>query len=186
MTDRNAINDGIGFSERALGDSAFSERVAAQGVDPVEAHATLAGFLCAGGDADVLEDPELDMLLPDVDGAFARRLIDAVVTTLRSLDYEFRPLIGDDDVPLADRLESLTRWCSAFMGGFGMVDAPAFAHEDCRELLTDLAEIAGGAIADDDEEAADEAAFEEVYEFVRVAALTLYNHAEERRHVADA
>jgi hypothetical protein len=172
----------------SLDDDGFAERLGAVAIDPVEAHATLAGFLCAGGDPDVLDDAELDVLLPDVDGGLARRLLAALDASLRSLDYTFQPLAGDDELPLPERLDALTRWCGAFLSGYGTVDTPPLLDDDCRELVRDLAMISAGAVVDGDDEPVegapdgrirDETAFAEVHEYVRVAVLTLHGNADE-------
>ena len=145
-------------------------------VTPAEIHGALVGWLAGGGetqgawlgrilaDADLPqpEDPQLD--------AFR----DATVASLEDREMAFHLLLPDDDAPLEQRGNALFDWCRAFLGGFGLAAgaAPGLSEEG-GEALEDLARL---AMAETDSEGGeeDEAAFAEIQEFVRVAALLLH------------
>jgi len=97
---------------------------------------------------------------------------------LNSTDFDFTPLLPDDDEPLEDRLNGLSEWCSGFLAGFGIAgvgDEAAFS-DDTRTALRDIKEISRvdpGVDSDVDE--GDETAFFEVVEYIRVAAMMLFS-----------
>lgn len=89
-------------------------------------------------------------------------------------DFGFALLLPDDDAPLAERSEALFDWCRGFLGGFGLAagkDPPL--SDEGREALEDLARLAAATPEPDGDEE-DEAAYAEIEEFVRVAALLLH------------
>lgn len=157
---------------------AFSALVDESGVAPPEVHGLLAGFLSAGGIWEDADDEELEILLPNLDGRVVRSLLDEVHAELGSLTMEFAPLIPDDEHEMPDRLAGLAVWCGGFLAGYGMGLGDGRLSSETEELLTDLQAIAelDDQAADDDDADENEAEvdFVQVYEFARVAALTLY------------
>jgi hypothetical protein len=79
-------------------------------------------------------------------------------------------LLPDDDQPLADRLDALSRWCRSFLVGLGLsgLSGDTQLSPDVTEAMRDLAEI---ALVDSTTEATEdaEASLTELIEFVRVA-----------------
>ena len=63
---------------------------------------------------------------------------------LRSDDFEFAPLLPDEDAPLADRVAALAAWCGGFLYGVGTgaSEQAIAAAGDVGEFLRDLADIA--------------------------------------------
>ena len=111
---------------------------------------------------------------PTPDGPLDRLFV-ASRTQLADPDLGFGLLLPDDERPVAERAEALLGWCRGFLGGFGLSagEKPPLSDE-AREALDDLSKIAASRLAYDDPDG-DEAAFVEVAEFVRVAALLLYS-----------
>lgn len=93
----------------------------------------------------------------------------------------FSPMLPEDDVALGQRLEAIGAWCQGFIEGLSRglaVSKPALS-EDARELLTDLMAIAeiDPQVEDSDEQ---ESYYAELVEFVRVAAMNLYDEFVDR------
>lgn len=142
-----------------------------------ELHGALSGWLAGGGGATPrwLAAVLADDAVADVEGGGAlARLAAATGRQLDDRDFGFDLLLPDDDAPLQARSGALFEWCRGFVGGFGLAAgaAPTLSDEG-REALADVARLAA-AQAQDDGDDEDEAALEEIVEFVRVAALLLH------------
>ena len=154
--------------------AAFSAIVEETGVAASEVHGLLAGFLCAGGIWEDAADEELEILLPNIDGRVVRGLLDEVHGALGLMTMEFTPLIPDDECEVADRLSGLAVWCGGFLAGYGLGVGDSRLTPETEEVLTDLQAIAELDDAADDADDEVEHEFVEVYEYVRVAALSLF------------
>lgn len=151
-----------------------------------EAHGCLCGALCADGDYSLAQwlaevapepgngiaDPSLSLLFRDTARA------------LQGEELEFAPLLPDDDIALAQRTQALAQWTQGFLYGLaaGDIGRRVDLPEDVTEVLRDFAEISRASLRDGDDPAADEAgdeadeaAFAELYEFVRVGAQLVYD-----------
>jgi len=124
--------------------------------------------------ARVLEDSEPK-------GEPARRCLALLAATwqetFRGLDdsnLELDLLLPGDDEPLAERAMALGTWCQGFLYGIGQADGAAALPTEVNEAITSLAEIA--RIDFDSASEADEPAFAELVEFVRVATLLVREH----------
>lgn len=163
------------------------------GVDAAEVHGGLAGFLGAGGRAQADawgEALALDVVLEaqtdaGADAVVLRALFDATAAALADEDDAFAPLLPDDEAALSSRANALVAWCRGFLGGFGLANprARGALSEDAEEAIADLGRIAASELSVEDGEA-DEFAYAEVLEFVRVAALMLRDEcvAAAKRH----
>jgi uncharacterized protein len=143
-----------------------------------EFHGSLCGYLCAGGS---VASGWLSRLVLDDDvqdpksGTDISQLFNVTRQTLESPDFEFSLLLPDEDRPLAERADALVDWCRGFLGGFGMVaDAQSNLGEESSDAINDFAKIAASDLSYDDPDA-DEEAFEEVAEYVRVGALLVHS-----------
>lgn len=145
-------------------------------VTPAELHGAVCGWLAGGGEgadwlAKVLADdqaprPEPDSALGEMEAASRAQFEDR--------DFGFALLLPEEDAPLAERSAALFDWCRGFLGGFGLAagkDPPL--SEEGSEALDDLARLAAATPEPDGDEE-DEAAYAEIEEFVRVAALLLH------------
>lgn len=108
----------------------------------------------------------------------------------------FQLLLPDDEESLEARTEALAGWCSGFLAGIGEAAAsPAartlLAGDTAAEILADFAEIALAASGSDEagEEAeadsADEAAYAELVEFVRVGVQLLFDELQTDHQAGD-
>lgn len=163
------------------------------GVDAAEVHGALSGYLCAGGrggaDAwgealaiDALQEAQAE------GGAAAEALRDLYLATAAAVadeDDGFAPLLPDDDAALSPRANALVAWCRGFLGGVGLANprARGALSDEAEEALSDLGRIAASELTVEEGDA-DEDAYAEVLEFVRVAALMLRDEcaAAAKRH----
>lgn len=147
------------------------------GMEASELHGGLSGWLAGGADdrrhwlAAVLAD---DSLAAVEEGGVLDQLWLATSEQLADEDFGFSLLLPDEDASLYERSESLFGWCRGFVGAFGLAaggDPPL--SEEGLEALADLVKLGAGTPQPGGDEE-DEAAFAEIEEFVRVAALLLY------------
>jgi hypothetical protein len=155
-------------------------------VHPAEAHGCLCGALCASRDypsSDWLEE-----ILPD-DGATAAggilaRLYQESAAALAGPDLGFQPLLPDDEVALAVRVEALAAWCAGFLYGFGAAGQAAAKRmltPDVTEVLADLARIAQAGAPGPEPHEEDEGAYAELVEFLRAAVQLVYEELDAPR-----
>lgn len=172
----------------------FEELFTRRGLDfdPAECHGVLCGLLCASDavagpawvnqvlagrlDLPAAGDGPLPGGASDEDHALLLILYRSTVAQLEDPDYGFEPLLPDDDIPLTQRVAALSHWCQGFLLGlgFGGVQDQAKLPGDSHEVMRDFVEISrlgqGDAGAGND----DENAFAEIVEYVRMAALVVY------------
>lgn len=151
--------------------------------DAAESHGLLSGLLCAAGHID--SAGWLEHILGDSAaahtpaGADARAMLSALLgETLQLLndsEYRFHPLLPSDDEPLVRRTDALKAWCEGLLMGLslgGMQMLPQLP-EATQEIIQDVAEITRLNTEDQGDTEADEAAYFEIVEYVRVAVLLL-------------
>lgn len=167
------------------------ERVltAAHGLtEAAEAHGTLAGALCAAT-AYRLED-WLGEILPEgrADRFITeslRAVFDATARELRAAEMDFEVLLPADEQPIAERAEALGQWCQGFLYGLGtsrirdVGDLPG----DAGEVVRDITEITRIGVDAKDSMEANESAYAELVEFVRVGVQLLFEELEPYRAV---
>jgi hypothetical protein len=155
-----------------------------QEASPAELHGCLSGLLAAGA----TPEPEvgLDALGQALDlvlhGELADQMMQLYRVTAAALEdeeFDFHPLMPDDDVDIAVRTAALASWCRGFLSGFAHVTAGTDKggsplSTDSSEILRDFAAICEAAVDEDDEEDESEGAYMELIEFARFAALNVY------------
>lgn len=82
-------------------------------------------------------------------------------------------LLPADEAPLATRVDRLAEWCEGFLYGLGLGQLGEVSRE-VTEVLSDFADIAMLALPDEEDEQMN-ANFFEVAEFVRMAAIMVYD-----------
>ncbi len=150
---------------------------------PSECHGLLCGHLSAGArleSAAWLAMVGQQQDLEQIEGTDAQRLLAdlyrASLARLEDMGFAFNPLLPDEQAPLAQRVEALGHWCQGFLSGFGLAykRTEAELSEEARGALRDFAEIA--LVAEDTESTEEnEADLMEVFEYVRMAALLVFN-----------
>lgn len=149
-----------------------------------ELHGVLAGLLAGGARLNrsmlqkVLEaHAEANSTFSDETMAGLWQLQLKTLEDLGDADLAFLPLLPDDDEDLATRVNALAEWCQGFLVGFGTAVRPEdtrLQDETLRETLQDIVHVSNvdGAAQDNDD--ADEGAYAELYEFVRMAVIHLF------------
>lgn len=150
-----------------------------------EVHGLLCGLLCgAVADADALWFAELfpqaeegDLLLEECRRTLLR-LHDQTLASMKEPGMGFALLLPSDQKPIRLRASGVRDWCQGFLYGLGLagaVDDSTFS-QSTRESLIDISEIARMNVDDlkdsDDEE---EEALMQITEFLRVAAMLVYD-----------
>lgn len=150
--------------------------------DPSEFHGLLCGALC------VQEPSELDPVqlidtqsrsttAPDAAAeAVLGVLRDATVDALISSQMRFTPVLPDDGLPLATRVQALALWCQGFLYGLASRERIDFesCSEEAREIIRDLSQFTQAGLEAGDDEEIEEAAYAELVEYVRVGAQLLF------------
>ena len=96
------------------------------------------------------------------------------------------PLLPDDDAPLRQRADALGAWCQGLLYGLGLgqADRRGQLSVESREFLRDATEIAQVGFETDEASEADETAYAEVVEYLRVGLLMVLEDL--RRSVSPA
>jgi yecA family protein len=149
-----------------------------------ELHGVLTGLLAGGAR---LNRSTLQKLLEahtEADQALGEELMAGVwqlqLKTLEDLgDSEliFAPLLPDDDDDLAARVAALSEWCQGFLVGFGTAVRPddqRIHDETVRETLQDIVHVSSVDPTAQDNDEAEESAYAELHEFVRMAVIHLF------------
>lgn len=147
------------------------------GVEASELHGGLSGWLAGGGAVgpdwlrQVLAADD-QQVLPE--GHVLDALRQATVEQIEDRDFGFELLLPQADASLYERSGALFAWCRGFVGAFGLSagTSPPLSAEG-EEALADLVRLAA-AVPEEDGDDEDEAAYAEIEEFVRVAALLLH------------
>lgn len=160
-------------------------------LDPAECHGNLCGLLCAAeslqGAAWVNQVLTGQLDLPGKAAAPAHTeegeartllliLYKNTALQLEDAEYGFTPLLPDDDRPLSERVEALSRWCQGFLLGLGLggVREQSALPGDSPEVMKDFVEISRLGHDPDKEKQEDEGAYAEIVEYVRMASLLVY------------
>lgn len=153
-------------------------------VSPSELHGCLTGLICAGatGEAAAGLAGVNQALKLDLHGELADlmlRLYDVTQAALQDDEFEFHPLLPDDDIELTLRVDALALWCRGFMSGFARVTASAGRASqglpgDSAEILKDIAMMIEAGVDEDLSEDESEANFMEIVEYLRFATLNVF------------
>lgn len=151
-----------------------------QGIEasPSHLHGCLCGLLAAGapGQAEAGLALLSQALGINVHGELAgqvMQLYQVSATALIDEEFDFHPLLPDDDMDIAVRTAELSAWASAFLSGFAQVNQDQVS-QDSSEILKDFAAIAQATVDEDAEEDECEASYMELVEYLRFASLNVF------------
>ncbi len=149
-------------------------------LSPSEVHGCLCGLLAAGGPA----DPEwglaslfeaLDLVMHGALAGEMLRLYAISASALEDDEFEFYPLLPDDERPIEERTRTLGAWCRGFLAGFARAGGNAEALSgDSAEVLGDFAAIAEAEVDEEAPEEESEESYTELVEYLRFAAMNVY------------
>ena len=151
-------------------------------IDPAELHGLLCGLLCLNADVD--RDYWLNCVREALaDGGEGSAPVDDLLVKLlefgaaqmNALDGSVTPLLPDDDTPLRQRVNAISQWCDGLLYGLGRgeVELRGILGEESWEFLDDVTDIAQIGFDTDEAGEADEIAYTEVVEYLRVGLLMI-------------
>lgn len=152
---------------------------------PAELHGGLCGRLAAGARMKNEEWRTLACeqmgVAPDAAeqseelAGFLDTAYEVTLAALQSSDLNFAPLLPDDEYPLDQRLQSLSAWVRGFLEGMAVMASRELgeATGEIRELVEDLVAISQVSESEADSEEGEQQ-FNEIMEYVRVGALTVF------------
>lgn len=152
-------------------------------LDPAELHGLLCGLLCTDASLkgeqwvrqarEVLADgAELSKSAHDL----LIKILEYSMVQLNDPDGSVMLLLPDDDTPLNQRTDALGAWCQGLLYGLGLGQAEQYGalSEESQEFLRDATEIAQAGFDTDETGEADETAYAEVVEYLRVGLLLIH------------
>ena len=158
----------------------LADHLLEQGLDssPSQLHGCLCGLLGAGAPAEAeaglaLLQQALDM---NLHGELAGQMLQLYLVTAAALEdeeFDFHPLLPEDEVEIQTRTEELANWCKGFLAGYAQVNQRQVG-QDSSEILRDLAAIAEASVEDEEDEEESENSYVEIVEYIRFAVLNIY------------
>jgi len=146
-------------------------------ISPAQLHGALCGLLAAGassraeaGLASVTQALDVDLFGELAVQTMALYRVSA--SALEDEEFDFYPLLPDDDAEIELRTESLGAWCQGFLSGYAQASMVAAAG-DTAEVLSDIAAIAEAGVDDDAQTEECEASYAELVEYLRFAVLNM-------------
>lgn len=145
---------------------------------PSRIHGCLSGLLAAGAPAEAeaglaLLGQAMDLSLHGELAGQVMQLYQVSAAALEDDEFDFHPLLPDDEADIELRTAAVADWASGFLAGFAQVNQ-AQVSQDSSEILRDFAAIAEAAVDEDDDEEESEGAFMEIVEYLRFAALNIF------------
>jgi uncharacterized protein YgfB (UPF0149 family) len=160
----------------------FEDVLASAGslADAAEAHGSLCGALCSM--APYRMQDWVNEILPDgaalsaESSAMLERVFTATSASFGEQGMEFEPLLPDDEQPLNGRANALALWCSGFLYGLGTGQIANLEglNGEVGEIVRDFTEISRATGDDADSDEANEQAYAELVEFIRVGAQVVF------------
>lgn len=149
---------------------------------PSNFHGVLCGALCVVPDDELSVESLLDNELDEpaaVDAASRqalRKLRDSSCHDLLSADMGFEPLLPADEATLKDRVDALAAWCGGFLYGLSSRRKLELKKmsEEARETLRDFTQFTQAGFDASGDPEAEENAYTELVEYVRVGAQLLF------------
>ncbi len=147
-----------------------------------ESHGALCGMLCAQGRVElehwlkqVFEELDLDNMSVKEASQQLVGLYRSTQDQLNDPEAGFELLLPEDGQGLEERTEALAQWCQGFAYGLaaGGLKQDAALPEDTAEILRDLVEIGRAGYDPGTSEEANEDAYMQIYEYVRMGVLLI-------------
>jgi yecA family protein len=166
--------------------------------DAAQAHGLLSGRLAiAGMDAgfdwlsQVLEGTDAADALRNECEVILSSLFESTYRRLSERRSEFEPLLPDDEDAAETRAKALAHWCEGFLHGLvssqhNDVVKQKLGEEPLAEIIKDMLQITRAVADGDGDEEADEEAYVELVEYLRVAAQLTFEELAEFRRPAGA
>ena len=164
--------------------------------DAAQSHGLLTGRLAiAGADggfdwlSQVLEGTDANDALRGECEAMLGSLFETTCRQLAERQSEFQPLLPDDDDAAAAKASALAHWCEGFLHGLVSADhgdalKERLSTEPLADIIKDMLQITRAVAADESDEETDIEAYNELIEYLRVAAQLTYEELAELRDLS--
>jgi uncharacterized protein len=150
-----------------------------------QVHGLICGILCGNAKSEAAWEALVTggETLPKTHDLL-QALYDASAKQLSDFLFELQLLLPADSEVLSARAEALTLWCQGFLTGLKLVQVPIMDREpsEMTEAINDMIAIAKMNYEDVVANEEDEGAYAELVEYVRIAAIYIYQD----RHDTDA
>ena len=166
--------------------------------DAAQAHGLLSGRLAvAGADGgfvwleQVLEDTDPNDVLRTECESMLGELFELTYRQLSDRQSEFEPLLPDDDDSAALRAAALGSWCEGFLHGLvsarhGNALRQRLADEPLAGIIRDMAQITRATVEEGSDDEANEQAYAELVEYLRVSTQLAYEELADLREARAA
>lgn len=161
--------------------------------DAAQTHGLLSGRLASTG-ADggfdwleqVLEDTDPHDVLRAECETMLGELFESTYRQLSDRQSEFEPLLPDDGDSAVVRAAALGRWCEGFLHGLvsartGNALKQRLADEPLADIIRDMAQITRATVEEGSDVEANEEAYAELVEYLRVATQLAYEELADLR-----
>lgn len=154
-------------------------------IGAAETHGMLCGYICAGSNMNgkALIDQFLHGPAGDGKSPLLQKRREMVLELynhsyeqINGMEFDFSLLLPDDETPLTQRARQLGEWCHGYIAGLAIagVTIDDCKSEEIRDALFRISEVARIDYESLEMAEADEMAFMEVSEYVRMVVLMLY------------
>jgi len=156
-------------------------------VTPSEVHGLLCGIMCASNEPLAGETWAVQAMgLSSENSHFSsaqlnvlKQLLDYTHKRLSTMEFDFRLLLPDESIALADRSSELGNWCHGFLTGLQVSSDQDVINErlsvEGYETITNFAEIAEIDYDSLEYNEEDEMSLMEVTEYIRLGVLMIYS-----------
>jgi uncharacterized protein YgfB (UPF0149 family) len=149
-----------------------------------ETHGILSGIACGGGDLKGQAwKSDFNDIVNGGEGlsVAAKELVDVlyanVVKQCVGDSLNFKILLPDDALPIAERVEALAHWTQGFLVGFGMVQQELNkAAAEIQDLIRDIRDISQLVLDFDGEDEGSEIAYVEIVEYLRLGGMFCFDY----------
>ena len=153
-----------------------------------ELHGMITGLVCVPGDpgtawiSEITDDIDPEQMSNEEAAAL---LIGLYMQTQRQFSdgvFAFEPMLPPDAAPLAKRSTALGHWCTGFLFGINLAGQKDFETlpDDSREVVEDIAKFSSIRATPDQDEA-EESAYMELVEYIRVGVMLVSEELLSRR-----
>jgi uncharacterized protein YgfB (UPF0149 family) len=149
---------------------------------PSQVHGLISGVICGNPNSNAAwEELVTGGKDPAPTHELLQELYDASVKQLDEFLFEFQMLLPADSEDLPVRAEALTLWCQGLLTGLKLAQVKIVDREpgEVTEAIKDIIEIAKMKYEDVVASEEDEAAYIELVEYVRMAAILIYQDLRE-------
>lgn len=144
---------------------------------PAQVHGVITGLICADPNSKKgWEELVTGQKEANKTHEILQKIYENTANQLADFLFEFQLILPSDRTALPERAEALTLWCQGFLTGLKLkqVDIEGREESDITEAIDDIIEIAKMNYEEVVASEEDEAAFMELVEYVRMAAILIY------------